>query len=236
MKILHIETATHVCSVCISDDEQVLGLKESFEPNMHSTQLGVFIDTLLSDTQLQVAELDAIAVSLGPGSYTGLRIGVSTAKGLAYGANIPIIGIDTLQIIANAYLNNPGLQAHHLPDENIVLCPMIDARRMEVYTAQYDLSLKPLTQVEAVIVNHESFQTELGRNTLLFFGNGSSKCRTVIDHPQAHIIEGVHPSSKYMVSIAMAHYRASEFVDTAYFEPFYLKDFIATIPKKKVIP
>lgn len=235
-RILHIESATQVCSVCISEDEDILVIRETHEPNSHSKLLTVYIEELLSELKIKVAELDAISVSLGPGSYTGLRIGASTAKGLAYGSDLPVIGLDTLQILANRMLQEPNLQDNKLNNEGFSMRPMIDARRMEVYTARYNQKLEILDKVNAVIIDENSFQPELQEQKTLFFGNGAAKCAEILDHPNALHVPDIEASSAYMPSLAMFKYIHQDFLNTAYFEPFYLKEFIATIPRNKVIP
>ncbi|MEA1877828.1 MAG: tRNA (adenosine(37)-N6)-threonylcarbamoyltransferase complex dimerization subunit type 1 TsaB [Bacteroidota bacterium] len=236
IKILHIESATHICSVAVSQDLDILSHKESNEPNSHSKLLTVFIEEALQELQLRIKDLDAISVSVGPGSYTGLRIGVSTAKGLAYGAGIPVLPIDTLKILANRVYKEilPGLSEKG--DQSPWLRPMLDARRLEVYTALYDSNLQELDKVRAEIITEESFISELNNQTILFFGNGAEKCETLITHPNARFIKNIESSSVFMTTLALEKFKKKEFADTAYFEPFYLKDFIATLPRNKVIP
>ena len=236
VRILHIESATNICSVAVSQDQEILILKESNEPNSHSSLLTVFIAEALQELQLRVKDLDAISVSIGPGSYTGLRIGVSTAKGLAFGAGIPIIPIDTLKILANRVQHEilPGLSEKET--HSLFLRPMLDARRMEVYTAKYNSDLIEMDKVRAEVITVESFKAELDKHKILFFGNGASKCEEIITHPNAIFIKDIESSSKFMTALALEKFRKKEFADTAYFEPFYLKDFIATLPRSKVIP
>jgi tRNA threonylcarbamoyladenosine biosynthesis protein TsaB len=235
-KILHIESATQICSVCISHDTDILGMRETQDPNSHSKLLTVFIEQLLDELKLNIHDLDAIALSLGPGSYTGLRIGTSTAKGLAYGSGIPVIGLDSLQIMANRILHNTDLIPKRVSEGNFILRPMIDARRMEVYTAPYNQDLHQLDKVRAVIIDESSFSKELEEQPVIFFGNGAEKCAEVIHHSNAIYIPDIESSSLFMPSLAMKKFKANNFLNTAYFEPFYLKEFIATIPKNKVIP
>ncbi len=236
IKILHLESATNICSVAISQDQDVLTLKESAESNSHSRLLTVFVEEALKELQLKVEDLDAISVSIGPGSYTGLRIGVSAAKGLAYGAGIPIISVDTLEILANRVRLEilPGLAFEE--NQALFLRPLLDARRMEVYTTLYDSSLHELDKVRAELITEDSFSTDLESKTVLFFGNGAEKCSEIITHPNAHFIQNIETSSAFMISIAYDKFIRKEFVDTAYFEPLYLKDFIATLPRNKIIP
>lgn len=235
-KILHIETATHICSTCISEDERILAIRETDEPNSHSKILTVFISELLKELDIHVQALDALALSLGPGSYTGLRIGASVIKGLAYGSTLPVIGIDTLEVLTNRILSENNYRSPDLKTTDFLFRPMIDARRMEVYSALYNQTLQQLHPVEAIILDVDSFQEELEKQTILFFGDGAEKAREIIRHPNAIFLPEAHPSSAFMPSLAMREFRKRNFLNTAYFEPFYLKDFIATIPKNKVIP
>ena len=234
-RLLHIETATRACSVSISEGEQIIAIKESHEANIHSKKLGLFIEELLNKTRFSIQQLDGISVSIGPGSYTGLRIGVSTAKGLAYGGDIPVIALETLNILAMHVLEENKIPEHSDIDLPVMLCPMIDARRMEVYCKLLNTKMLECSKVEAKIINQNSFMTELANNRLIFFGDGSEKCREIIDHHNALFLTGIFPSSRYMLEMALKKLASKDFVDTAYFEPFYLKDFIATVPRNKVL-
>ncbi|MBP1593390.1 MAG: putative glycoprotease [Bacteroidetes bacterium] len=223
--ILHIETSTTVCSVAISEDGLAIFNKEDFNGPSHAVSLGVFVDEALSFADSRAIMLDAVAVSCGPGSYTGLRIGVSMAKGVCYGRNIPLIGIPTLEV-----LTVPVLLYHDLP-EDALLCPMIDARRMEVYAAVYDRALNVKRGISADIVDENSYLDFLNEHPVYFFGNGAAKCREKITHPNAHFIDDIFPVAKLMFPLAEKAYAKSDFKDVAYFEPFYLKEFVATMPK-----
>ena len=227
--ILSIETATPVCSVTLAKDNKVLAVKESTKKNSHSEIVTVFIDELLKENQLTFSDLDAVAVSKGPGSYTGLRIGVSTAKGLCYALDIPLIAVNTLQSLAIG-----ALEDYHL-DEGlpVLFCPMIDARRMEVYCALYDKNNREVRETKAEIIEPDSFQTYLETNKVIFFGDGATKCKEVIQHQNAVFMEDIFPSATNMISIAIDKFKNQLFEDVAYFEPFYLKDFIAGVPKVK---
>jgi len=225
--ILQIETATPVCSVAISVDGETVVLKEEKAPNIHASNLTLFIDEAMKTAGIAYADLDAIAVSKGPGSYTGLRIGVSTAKGLCFALDKPLIAINTLKMMANGYL----LQHSHFGG---LVCPMIDARRMEVFTAIFDHQLNEVAHTHAKIVDDKSFVLELQNNYVSFIGDGAEKCKVVIDDPNAHFHLENYNSAAFMSSLAYAAYQANEFEDVAYFEPFYLKDFVFTTPKKKV--
>lgn len=235
-RILHIETATRICSVCLSEGDQVIGTKESHEPNSHSRVLTIFIEDILKENGLKACELDALSVSLGPGSYTGLRIGASTVKGLAYGCNLPVIGLDTLSILAQRVLHEEGRMPSSFQGKAVRLRPMIDARRMEVYSSAFDQNLSVLDPVKALVVDEMTFVQEFNPHPFLFFGDGAEKCLPLIDHPNAFFIGGVESSSVYMIDLALASFRKKDFLNTAYFEPFYLKDFIATLPKNKMFP
>lgn len=224
--ILHIETSTEVCSVSVSQDGTSIFTQEDFKGPSHATLLGVFVDEALSFVDNHAIPLDAVAVSCGPGSYTGLRIGFSMAKGICYGRNIPLIGIPTLEVLCV-----PVLLEHDLP-EDALLCPMIDARRMEVYAAIYDRSLKTVRETGADIIDEHSYLEYLEKQPVYFFGNGASKCKDKITHPNAHFIEDVHPLAKWMFPLAEKAVAKEDYKDVAYFEPFYLKEFVASTPKK----
>ena len=224
--ILHIETATDICSVALSEDGAVLFSKEDFNGPQHAVTLGVFIDEVLSMADSHAKPIDAVAVSCGPGSYTGLRIGASMAKGICYGRNIPLIALPTLKV-----LSVPVLLMNELP-EDALLCPMIDARRMEVYAAIYDRALNAQKEVSADIINEDSYKEYLDKHPVYFFGNGASKCKAVIKHPNAHFLDDIHPLARWMFPLADREFLNGEFQDTAYFEPFYLKEFVATVSKK----
>lgn len=225
--ILHIETSTELCSVALSRGDQCLAVRENSEGRNHAAMLTPFIDDLLNESNISIHQLDAVAVSSGPGSYTGLRIGLSTAKGLCYGGNIPLIAVSTLQAMSMGFV-----QQYDVPVSSL-LCPMIDARRMEVYTALYDKDGRQVKDISAEIITEQSFATWLADYQIFFFGNGAAKCRTTMTHPNAVFTEGFAHSARYMIQPALQAYSEKKFEDTAYFEPFYLKDFIAG-PKKKV--
>ena len=231
-KILNIETATDVCSVVLSDGEVVLARREEPEGRSHASLLSVFIGDVFKEAGISAGDLDAVAVSKGPGSYTGLRIGVSTAKGICYGINKPLISICSLESLCTGMLSDPDQTASI--GNNIILLPMIDARRMEVYTAFYSTECKLLKDIHARIIEKEDF-VELSRNReLLLFGSGADKLIAILDVPGIRIVEGFRLSASYMVSLALKKYREGVFENLAYFEPFYLKDFITTVPKKKI--
>lgn len=233
--LLHIETATNVCSVALSKGEEIIALRESDEDRSHGSLLTVFINEVLKESELNPEDLDAISVSKGPGSYTGLRIGVSVTKGFAYAREIPVIGIVTLQAMAIAAMHNEAVKKLQLAYPDLLYCPMIDARRMEVYSAVYDKGLQEVEKVSAVIVEENSYSKLLAENKLVYFGNGSDKIIDTIKHQNAHFIKGIVPSASFMLPLALKAFKQKTFEDTAYFEPFYLKDFVATVPKNKML-
>lgn len=231
VKILCVETGTSVCSVAIGDENGILGVRELSDPKAHSTMLPRLINDVLTNAGLTPSQISAVAVSKGPGSYTGLRIGVSMAKGICYTSGIPLIGVCSLQAMAVGLpLSQPNLPA------DAILCPMIDARRMEVYSALYNPQGEPVSDVRAVVVEENTFAEFLQNQKIIFFGNGSTKCKDVIKSKNAIFIDGFEPSARFMLPIALNAYKNEEFENTAYFEPFYLKDFVATTPKNKIIP
>ena len=222
--ILQIETATQVCSVALSDNGNTIALKELQARNIHASSLTLFIQDVMAEANLQYQDLDAIAVSKGPGSYTGLRIGVSTAKGLCYALDKPLIGINTLDMMAKGYIEQ------HTGFEGLI-CPMIDARRMEVFTAIYDHQLNQTEPVNAKIVDGESFTGLLSDFPIAFIGDGAEKCKEVIPTGNALFSIDNYNSAANMSKLAQSAYAAGKFEDVAYFEPFYLKDFVLTTPK-----
>lgn len=224
--ILNIETSTNVCSTAISKDGEIEFHLEDYDGQTHANKLGTFVKKSLEYLKGRNMQLDAVSVSCGPGSYTGLRIGVSMAKGICFGSNIPLIAIPTLEILCVLPLLYNELE------DNAILCPMIDARRMEVYTALYDRSLKQLTQTTAMVIDENSFLSELDKSPIYFFGNGANKIKEIIKHPNARFIDKVEPLAKSMSILSEKAFLNKEFKDVAYFEPFYLKDFIASTPKK----
>ena len=226
--ILNIETSTEVCSVSLAQNGETLFQKESHEGLNHSKLLTVFIQELFEENNFEMSKLDAVAVSKGPGSYTGLRIGVSVAKGLCYGLNIPLIGIGSIESM--------GVHAAEESDKgDLLFCPMIDARRMEVYTALYNAKGEEVLPVSAEIIDENSFAEYLKDTQIVFFGNGAEKCKEKIIHENALFDQTQHTSARFMQKLAETKYVNEEFEDLAYFEPFYLKDFVATVPKNKVL-
>lgn len=237
--ILHIETSTDICSVAVSQDSAVIFQtdnlpKEKEEEQAekgkgtnHASVLGVMVDEALSFTDNHAIPFDAVAVSAGPGSYTGLRIGVSMAKGIAYARDLKLLAVPTLEALCV-----PVLLVHDNLPEDALICPMLDARRMEVYAALYTRALRPVVDVAPVVVDEKTFEEHLNEHPIYFFGNGAEKCKAVIKHPNAHFFDGVPLLAKYMSPLAEKKFLREEFADVAYFEPNYLKEFQATTAKK----
>lgn len=231
--ILSIETGTEICSVALGRDGKLLSLRENNDGRNHARLLGVYIEEILEEMDVRPEELDAVAVGMGPGSYTGLRVGVSMAKGICYGQNIPLIAVNSLQALAQVALEDfdAGILNVETVDDKI-LCPMIDARRMEVYTQRFDSKLNPVSEIEALILDENSFADILKNQGVVVFGDGALKLKTVIDHENL-ILLPVLPSARGMVALAENSFTHSDFADTAYFEPYYLKDFVVIPSKKK---
>lgn len=224
--ILHIETSTTVCSVALSQDGVLLHEETDDQGPQHAKVLAPFVENAVSFADSHAIPIDAVAVSKGPGSYTGLRIGVSTAKGVAYGRDAKLLSVPTLKL-----LTVPTLLHAELPDDAL-LCPMIDARRMEVYCAVYDRALREVRPTQALVVDEHAFEDLLEQHPVYFMGNGADKCTEVIRHPNAHFITGVVPLAKHMIPLAEMAMAREQYEDVAYFEPFYLKEFVATKSKK----
>ncbi len=225
--MLHIETSTKVCSVAVSEDGRTIFEKADLDGPSHAVALGVFVEEALSFADSHGIPLDAVAVSCGPGSYTGLRIGVSMAKGLCYGRSLPLLSVSTLQLLCVPVL----LYHDEIPDEALFV-PMIDARRMEVYAAVYDRALRTVRETQADIVDENSYLEYLERGPVYFFGDGAEKCRKQITHPNAFFLADIHPMANNMFPLAEKALARGEYADVAYFEPFYLKEFVASKPKK----
>jgi len=231
--ILNIETSTPLCSVALALDGQIVAQRETLEDKSHSALLTVFIEEILKERKLQVMDLDAVAVGKGPGSFTGLRIGVSTAKGLCYGSKLPLIAAGTLEILFTQALElvQAGIPGY---DEEVLFCPMIDARRMEVFTCLFTSSGKVVENVSARIIDRDSYSDLLSSRRIIFFGSGMDKCRGALSHPNSLFLDDVYPHAAALAVMAEKAYHKREFENLAYFEPFYLKDFIATIPKRNL--
>lgn len=226
--ILNIETSTDVCSVALTADGGVLVHHENYDGRSHATLLSGQIESAMKYVASRQLKLDAVAVSIGPGSYTGLRIGLSEAKGLCMGIGAPLIGVPTLELLTVSVMFS------HFFDDDVLFAPMIDARRMEVYTAVYGLSLDEVMPARAMIIGGGSFGEYLSKGKVVFFGNGSDKAAGVISHPNAEFISGVKPVALDMMALSERAFRRGDFLDLAYSVPLYLKDFQATVPKKLI--
>ncbi len=227
--IIHIETSTSVCSAALSRDGAVQCHFENFDGPLHASLLGAYVKELMTFARDKEIKVEAVAVSSGPGSYTGLRIGVSEAKGLCFGLGVPLISVPTLELLACATM------FRNYFEEDVLYCPMIDARRMEVYAAVYDNALNSVAPVGAYVVDEHTFAYLLDNHRIVFSGDGSAKCKEVIKHPNAIFVDDIVPLATDMLALAERAFRNGKFEDVAYFEPFYLKEFIATTPKNKVL-
>ena len=228
--ILCLETATPVCSVALNESCCTIALRETEGQNAHSEKITNFIREVMEVAKIDYSQLDAVAVSKGPGSYTGLRIGVSTAKGICYAADLPLMAIDTLEAMAYGMKAKLGSQI----GEHDLLIPMIDARRMEVYAAIFDANLNKINDTAALVINENSFEDLRKDHHLWLFGDGAPKLKKVFENQDnISIIDGFKPSAAYMLHLAEKALKERNFVDVAYFEPFYLKDFVAGKPHVK---
>ena len=230
-KIILIETSTSLCSVALAEGGAVTAYRESSAPKAHASLTAVFVQEVLQERGLKLSDCDAVCVSKGPGSYTGLRVGVSTAKGLCFGSGLPLIAVGTLDtLVAQANETGTDLTLPHKDIKHII--PMIDARRMEVYSAVFENGIQ-ITETSPVIVDENSFAEYLEQGQCLFIGDGAGKCADIIKHPNAHFCQ-CNPKAYAMLSPAMDALKEKRFEDVAYFEPFYLKEFVATVSKKKL--
>ena len=241
-RIILIETSTALCSVALAEDGAIVDYRESSAPKAHASLTAVFIQDMLSERGLSISDCDAVCVSMGPGSYTGLRVGVSTAKGLCFGSGKPLLAVGTLDtLVAQA----PSVIPDQIGDLKYII-PMVDARRMEVYTAAFEIAgqagnderqnvidWRQITETAPAIIDENSFSEYLEQGPCLFIGDGAGKCADVIRHPNATFIQ-CHPKASSMLVPASAAYKEKRFEDVAYFEPFYLKEFVATVSKKKL--
>lgn len=224
--ILHIETSTERCSVALSSDGACLHHEADAQGPSHARVLAPFVEAALSFADSHAIPLDAVAVSIGPGSYTGLRIGLSTAKGVCYGRHVPLLTVPTLKLLCVRPL------LRELIPEGALLCPMIDARRMEVYAALYDRALREVRPAAADVVDEHTYDAFLSEHDVFFLGNGAEKCRDVLRHPHAHVIDGEVPDAKQMLPLAERAFLRGEYADVAYTVPFYLKAFTPGKPKQ----
>ena len=246
-RLILIETSTALCSAALAEDGVITSYRESSAPKAHASLTAVFIQEMLEEKGLTIADCDAVCVSMGPGSYTGLRVGVSTAKGLCFGSGKPLLAVGTLNtLVAQAEIPGQAGNDGQVEDFRYII-PMIDARRMEVYAAvfknvsdQTDAasgnplnSMKQVVETTPVIVDETSFAEYLAEGPCLFIGDGAGKCADVLTHPNAHFCQ-CHPKASSMLFPALEALRAGDFKDVAYFEPFYLKEFVATVSKKKL--
>ena len=245
--ILCLETSTAVCSVALVENGNVVALRESLDGQNHAEKITLFIDEVMKEAGIAYKDLDAVATSMGPGSYTGLRIGVSTAKGLCYAMEKPLIAIDTLAAMAYGFEDNKTTRQQdnkttswsQLPIANsqqptAILCPMIDARRMEVYTAFFNEKLERTSETEALVIDENSFMELKQNNHLYLFGDGADKLAALFQNDEnITVVEKFHCSAAYMSKLADEAFKNKQFVDTAYFEPFYLKNFVPGMPKVK---
>ena len=227
-RIILIETSTALCSTALAEDGRIVSYRESGEARSHASLTAVFIKEMLDESGYEARDCDAVCVSMGPGSYTGLRVGVSTAKGLCFGAGIPLLAAGTLETLARQAIDE-GL----LPDGCRYVVPMIDARRMEVYTAAFDAGGRQISDTESLVVTGDSFRELKEEGPVLFIGDGAGKCADVIGGQNASFIQCC-PKASSMLIPAMREYKEKRFRDVAYFEPFYLKEFVATQSKKKL--
>ena len=233
--ILCIETSTAVCSVALVENGKVIALRESLDGQNHAEKITIFIDEVMKEANMSYRDLDAVATSMGPGSYTGLRIGVSTAKGLCYAMEKPLIAVDTLAAMAYGFKDykTTRLQDYKLESTDI-LCPMIDARRMEVYSAFFNEQLERISETNAIIIEENSFMEMKQNNHLYLFGDGADKLASLFENDEnITVVEKFHCSAAYMAELADKAFKNNDFVDTAYFEPFYLKNFVPGMPKVK---
>lgn len=246
-RIILIETSTALCSVALAENGTVTAYRESSAPKAHASLTAVFVQEVLKERGVNLADCDAVCVSMGPGSYTGLRVGVSTAKGLCFGGRKPLLAVGTLDtLVAQAAHERIAADSGNPRNDIKYIIPMIDARRMEVYAAVFEMpghdghdgdgagcEARQITETQPVIVDENSFAEYLERGTCLFIGDGAGKCADVLANPNAHFCQ-CHPKASAMLSPALKAYRAGDFKDVAYFEPFYLKEFVATVSKKKL--
>jgi len=230
--ILSLETSTTICSAALHDDGKLIAVKELLTPQSASSQLAPIIDQLLRDAQISTKEIKVVAVASGPGSYTGLRIGVATAKGFCFALQIPLIAINTLELMAYQVKNYSSLSLEEGgPSDEVLLCPMLDARRMEVYCLLSDFDLNSVEPTQAKVIDEVSFDEWLSQKTIYFFGNGADKCREIINHSNAKFLEGINPSAIQLGEMAFQKYVGKEFEDLSSFEPHYLKEFMVKKPK-----
>jgi tRNA threonylcarbamoyladenosine biosynthesis protein TsaB len=234
--ILSIETSEKLCSVALADGGQILGSESSTDDKSHASSLTLLIDKLLQNCKVNYNQLQAVSVGKGPGSYTGLRIGVSTAKGICYSLKIPLIAVDTFTILVNEFVISDFYSKNKksIDSPDSMLCTMIDARRMEVYRRFFDSNLRACPEIEAEIINSTSYEDLLKERRIYFLGSGADKLPNIIVSDNAFFVNNIRPHARSMCKAALTKFETKEVEDVAYFEPFYLKDFVATVSKKKV--
>ena len=232
-RIILIETSTALCSAAIAENGKITAYRESSAPKAHASLTAVFIQEMLEENGLSTADCDAICVSMGPGSYTGLRVGVSTAKGLCFGSGKPLLAVGTLDTLVAQAAEISETESPEFISGLKYIIPMVDARRMEVYTAVFTPDGKQISETSPVIVDENSFAEQLAEGPVLFIGDGAGKCADVISHPNARFLQ-CNPKASSMVKPAFDAYNEKRFKDVAYFEPFYLKEFVATVSRKKL--
>lgn len=231
--IICLETSTNLCSVALCDNARVISMRESNESKSHASLLTVFIEEIFREQGIKAGDLEAVAVSKGPGSYTGLRIGVSVAKGIAYGASIPLIGIETTLAMFWGLAGSQTFSAE--PDSDLLFCPMLDARRMEVYYAVYDSAGNKIKNISAEIINEDSFIDIPESHKIIFFGDGALKCKEVVHRKNALFALDYQISASHMHKPVFQAFNECRFEDVAYFEPLYLKNFITSLPRKNIL-
>jgi len=235
MNILHIDTATAVCSVALSINGILSAYRDHNEPNIHASKLTLFIEEILVEAQITISQLNAVSVSKGPGSYTGLRIGVSVAKGICYALDIPLIAVNTLDALVQGFKASFVEESNPANELKTLFCPMIDARRMEVYAAIYDAKLEMIEPTAARIIEPDSFDYLTNQHQLILFGDGADKLSDLFsEHASIRIHKGFQNSARYLIPETTKRFKHQQFEDVAYFEPFYLKDFIPTSPKRLI--
>jgi tRNA threonylcarbamoyladenosine biosynthesis protein TsaB len=225
--ILSLETSTHVCSVALHHNGKLLATSEVHVEQSHASKLALLVEEVLKITGADKAAIQAVAISSGPGSYTGLRIGTSTAKGFCFVLDIPLITINTLELLAHQVFKLSNLESY--------LCPMLDARRLEVYCMVIDWNMNVINPVEAKVVDEASFSDLLDQRKVIFFGDGSTKCQNIIKHPNAYFLQGIYPAASQLGILAWEKFQKKDFEDLVRFEPFYLKDFLIKQSKKNPI-
>lgn len=227
--LLSLETSTQYCSVALHTDGALISERVMNEPRSAASQLAMMIKEMIDEVKISTNQIAGVIVAAGPGSYTGLRIGVATAKGLAYALDVPIISVNTLELMAYQFIQT---ESKRITDTKFLMCPMIDARRMEVYCALFDKELNTMDSVQAKIIESSSFAEVLETNRVFFFGDGADKCSKIISHHNADFILNVNPKASYIGELGFKKFSSGEFEDIVSFEPYYLKDFLIRKPNE----